>query len=121
MTIQKLENYLRAFRKRTGLSQDDLAFLLIGLPSGTLVSRYEHGQRKPPLKTLLAYEVLFDTGSNELFAGVFNKMEQTVLKRVDELILRLKAEKKKGLSSQKLKALEAIVERYPKLIAGETK
>jgi|SRR6266576_4678451 len=54
----KLENYLRTYRKQSGLSQDEVAFLL-GCQTGTKVSRYERFARKPSLETLFAYEVVF--------------------------------------------------------------
>ena len=46
----KLENYLRTYRRRAGLSQDEMAFLL-GTKSGTKVSRYEH-RLVPPVRCL---------------------------------------------------------------------
>ena len=41
-----LHNYLRTYRKRAGLSQAEVAFLL-GCHSGAKVSRYEHAARRP--------------------------------------------------------------------------
>jgi transcriptional regulator with XRE-family HTH domain len=67
----KLENYLRTYRKRSGLSQDEMAFLL-GCQNGTKVSRYERFARKPNLETLFAYEVVFGAPARELFAGVYH-------------------------------------------------
>jgi hypothetical protein len=40
MSSHKLPHYLRTFRKHSGLSQDELAYLLY-LQSGTKVCRYE--------------------------------------------------------------------------------
>ena len=66
----KLQNYLRTYRKRSGLSQDEVAFLL-GCQTGAKVSRYEPFARKPSLETLFAYEVrrtcwpLADKGSDD--------------------------------------------------------
>ena len=47
-----LENYLRTYRKRSNLSQDEVAFLL-GCRGGTKVSRYERHARKPNLEQFL--------------------------------------------------------------------
>ena len=69
----KLENYLRTYRKRSGLSQDEVAYLL-GCQNGTKVSRYERFARKPSLETLFAYEVVFGAPARELFAGVYQKV-----------------------------------------------
>ena len=74
----KLENYLRTYRKRSGLSQDEVAFLL-GCQNGTKVSRYERFARKPSLETLFAYEVVFGASARELFAGAYQKVEKKTL------------------------------------------
>src|SRR5437879_2490611 len=55
---KKLHNYLLTHRKRSGLSQDEVAFLL-GRRSGTKVSRHESFARMPGPRTLLAYEAIF--------------------------------------------------------------
>jgi len=60
----KLENYLRTYRKQSGLSQDEVAYLL-GCQNGTKVSRYERFARKPSLETLFAYEVVFGAPARE--------------------------------------------------------
>ena len=54
----RLPNYLRTYRKRAYLTQDELAFLL-GTESGTRVSRYERFSREPAFQTVLAYGVIF--------------------------------------------------------------
>ena len=70
MASRKLPNYLRTYRKRAGLSQEEVAFLL-GCQDGHKASRYELRKRKPNLETVLAYELIFGTPARELFAGVF--------------------------------------------------
>ena len=45
--IHKLENYLRTYRKKSGLTQREVAFLL-GCQNGAQVSRYEKRRRLPP-------------------------------------------------------------------------
>jgi transcriptional regulator with XRE-family HTH domain len=70
----KLKNYLRTYRKRAGLSQDEMAFLL-GCRSGSKVSRYECFARQPGLETALAYKIIFRVPTCELFGGVFQQIE----------------------------------------------
>src|SRR5258708_4349170 len=55
---RKLPNYLRMYRKRSGLSQEETA-LLLGYPNGQQVSRCERFTRQPSLQTILAYEAVF--------------------------------------------------------------
>jgi transcriptional regulator with XRE-family HTH domain len=103
----RLENYLRTYRKRSGLSQDDIAFLL-GSRSGTKVSRYERLVRRPTLKTLFAYEVIFRATARELFAGLYEKVEQTTLARARLLAERFARAKPNRMTSRKLATLKAL-------------
>jgi DNA-binding XRE family transcriptional regulator len=53
---QRLENYLRSYRKKSGLTQREVAFLL-GWDDGAQISRYEKRERRPPIETALAFKV----------------------------------------------------------------
>lgn len=94
----RLPNYLRMHRKRMGLSQQDVAFLL-GCRSGAKVSRYERFQREPTLRTAIACEVLFHTPVRELFAGVYAEVERVVERRARGLARRLDAQRKREAQS----------------------
>jgi transcriptional regulator with XRE-family HTH domain len=76
----RLPNYLRTHRKRAGLSQDEVAFLM-GCESGAKVSRYEMNRRQLPVETVFAYEAVFGVPARELLAGVYDEAEQTTRKR----------------------------------------
>ncbi|MBI1894646.1 MAG: helix-turn-helix transcriptional regulator [Candidatus Rokubacteria bacterium] len=89
---QKLDNYLRMYRRRAGLFQDEVAFLMGG-ESGTLVSRHERGARLPTLEMALAYEAALGVPARELFAGISQKVEQKVTKRARVLARKLSAAK----------------------------
>jgi transcriptional regulator with XRE-family HTH domain len=103
----KLENYLRTYRKRSGLSQDEMAFLL-GCQNGTKVSRYERFARKPNLETLFAYEVVFGASARELFAGVYQKVEKRILNRTQLLTRKLNRATPTSMATRKLEILQAI-------------
>ena len=103
----KLENYLRTYRKRSGLSQDEVAFLL-GCQSGTKVSRYERFNRKPALETALACRVVFGAPVEELFAGVYQKVEKKILNRAQLLTRKLNRATPDRMATRKLQILEAI-------------
>src|SRR5262245_12890275 len=103
----KLENYLRTYRKRSGLSQDEVGFLLGG-QNGTKVSRYERFGRKPNLETLLAYEVVFGTPARELFAGAYQKVEKKMSKRAQLLTRKLNRATPTPMATRKLQILKAI-------------
>lgn len=88
VATRKLTNYVRTYRKRLGFSQDEIAYLL-DCKSGSKISRYEHLNREPTLRTALAYEVIFQTPVKELFAGIYENVERKTLKRIRSLSEKL--------------------------------
>jgi transcriptional regulator with XRE-family HTH domain len=102
MPQKTLDNYLRSFRRRAGLTQDELAFLL-GRKSGTHVSRYEQGRRAPSLETLLALEAAFGVPVRSLYRGKFETVDSTVRERAGILLSRL------GNDTSKRKRLRALL------------
>src|SRR5437867_11982887 len=103
----RLSNYLRTHRKRVGLSQDDVAFLL-GCRSGAKVSRYERLARRPSLETAFAYEAVFGVPARELFAGVYEKVEEQIKKRARVLAGKLGATETDRTVRRKLDRLKAM-------------
>ena len=78
------------FRKRSGLSQPELARLL-GCKEGSKVSRYERGDRFPSFDALLAYEIVFRETTQRLFAGVSHRARAEIKKRARTLFRELDA------------------------------
>lgn len=101
-------NYLRANRKRLGLSQDDVAFLL-GCDSGAKVCRYEQMNREPNLKTALAFEVVFQRQPSELLPGAYQKIAKDVVKRAKALLRRIERQPPSRPRERKRQALENII------------
>lgn len=99
-----LTNYLRTYRKRSGLTQEEVGYLL-GCANGSKVSRYEHYRRIPNLDTALAYEAIFRTPVRDLFAGLFAEDERKMLKRMGRLGKKLLAKPETPLVNAKLEAL----------------
>src|SRR5689334_6382351 len=100
----KLDNYLRTYRRRSGFSQDELAYLL-GTSDGAKVSRYERNGRQPTLDTALAFQAIFNVPAEKLFAGRFQKAERAVRRRARLLARRLASESQSVRRSRKLEAL----------------
>lgn len=109
MAEDKLPNYLLSHRKKTGLSQDELAWLM-GCETGAKIWRYEHCVFKPQLEAVLAYEILFRVPARELFGGIFEAVHEITLRRVQTLIKRLEAGPMNQATAAKLTALRAIAE-----------
>ncbi len=81
MPPQRLHNYLRTYRKRSGPTQREVAFLL-GCENGAQVSRYEKRRRLPPLEAALACEAVFGAPVSELFAGVREAAREEICRRL---------------------------------------
>jgi transcriptional regulator with XRE-family HTH domain len=68
MNRQITGSYLRAHRKRAGLSQRELGRLM-GYDDAGQVSRHERSKTAPPLIAAMAYEAIFGVPISLLFAG----------------------------------------------------
>jgi transcriptional regulator with XRE-family HTH domain len=88
MTTPRLPNYIRKYRKKACLTQEDVAFLL-GSKSSASVSRHERFKQTPDLQTLLAYEILFQTPVRSLFSSAHLGVEQKIKRRIRMLIRKL--------------------------------
>src|SRR5918999_1105165 len=107
MVFIPLQNYLRTHRRRSQLSQDEVAFLL-GVRTGTRVTRHEGANRVPTLATALGYELLFDVPLRELFTEEVGKVESIIRERLPELIRKVEEE---GGEEQKLAFLRDVAKR----------
>ena len=99
-----LPNYLKTHRKRAGLSQDEVAFLL-GYQSGSRVSRYESFDRAPTLEVALACEAVLGVSARELFAGVYQRAAEETKRRAARLTKRLTSDPANKASERKLALL----------------
>lgn len=116
----RLENYLRSYRKESGLSQDEVAFML-GCENGTQVSRYEKRRRLPPLETALACEAIFGVPVAELFVGMRQSVGKDIAKRRLELRSRLQAKTLKGSAAQvAAHKLRWLADRERPVVANQT-
>ena len=105
---KKLPNYLRTFRKRSGLSQAEVAYLL-GCEYGTNISRYECNSRLPNLKTVLALEIIYQIESKHLFEGFYHDTAYQVKKRAARLEQRLRKQKRDPSTLHKLRCIENLL------------
>lgn len=72
-----LPTYLRTYRKRSGLSQKEVATLIAAI-SSTTVSRHEAGNRALSLADAFTYEALFGVPASALFPGEYEKSRSRV-------------------------------------------
>ena len=109
--MAKLPNYLRAHRKRLGLSQQEVAFLL-GTRCSARANRHELSARIPNLTTAVAYEVIFETPVRELFAGLFQKIQKDVIARANVLKHKICRGKTKAQATRKRQSIINIANRH---------
>jgi transcriptional regulator with XRE-family HTH domain len=95
MNGQQLDNYLRNHRRRSGLSQREVAAVM-GCRDGGVVSRHERSRHLPPLRHAIAYEVLFQVPICEMFAGLRQGIEKVVEAELRRLESELQRKSGKG-------------------------
>ena len=81
----------------------------MGCGNGAKVSRYENFARKPTLETILAYRMILGTPVEDLFGGVFQKVEKIIAKRARVLAQKLSRLGPDNMAIQKIGVLEDIV------------
>ena len=87
-----LHNYLRSYRQKASLTQDELAFLLGG-SHGSTITRHEEYLRVPSLTTALRYAAVYREDPRVLFAGRYAEEEKRVRTRATILLERIASEK----------------------------
>ena len=101
MATRRLPNYLRTYRKHSGLSQSDVSFL-IGLKDASELSRYERSVRQPSLRTALACQEVFGEPISELFAGLSDSVAKDSRSQMKRLQNRLHADSEAQSPARKI-------------------
>src|ERR1017187_8365810 len=105
MTQRTLESYLRYHRKRSGLSQREIAQLL-GYPDQEPVSHHERSRSIPPLIIALSYQAIFRVPIAELFPGpcetTKRKIEERLAKMEHDLQQRSAKDRDAAMVARKL-------------------
>jgi transcriptional regulator with XRE-family HTH domain len=99
MTSDQNAAHLRTLRKRSGLSQKDLANIL-GFRSGVQISRHERSDSVPDLLTAFGYEAIFRVPISGLFPGLY----QTVAVGIEERLANVED----GLHQSTAKGRDAV-------------
>ena len=81
MTSSSVGTYLRFLRRRSGLSQRELAQIL-GNVSATQVSRHERSVTPPALPTAFGYQAVFQKPASDIFPGLYHTVEAGVDQRL---------------------------------------
>jgi transcriptional regulator with XRE-family HTH domain len=79
---------MKNHRRRWALSQRELSYLLLGI-SKSAVSRYESGNCLPPLKIVVALEVVFGLSPKTLYPHLYAEVEDGVMRQAADFSIRL--------------------------------
>ena len=110
--MKELNNYLKAYRKQSGLSQKDISYL-INKPSISTVSKFENDASVPSLETAICLKILFSAGIKKLLPKIYKDCEYQLMKRIDCLSETYQdSEQKKDQA--KVTFLESVMERVVK-------
>lgn len=109
MAHKPLATYLRTYRLRTGLSHDDVAYLL-GAIYGSNVGKHERGDRLPILRNALAYEIILGVPVRQLYEGIFYEVHVEVIGRVRALCAHLERKPRTARHSRKLTMLRGLLD-----------
>ncbi len=105
MTTYIHRNHVRTHRRRSGLSQRELA-RVVGCGDQWQVSRHEHAHSAPTLRTALAYQIVFRVPVSTIFVEIMQATEKEVESRISaleqELMSRRTPAHAAGVIAQKL-------------------
>ena len=105
----RIKTYLRPLRRRWGITQKELAFL-IGAKTGPAISRIEGGTRTPSRVTAFACALVFGATLPELFPEFSSEIREDVRRRANELYEELQGNPSK-VTRLKLDFLEDVLAR----------
>lgn len=105
-----LKTYLRTYRRKTGLSQEDMAYLM-GWVTATGISRHENGRRVPTLSVALAYELILGASVADLYEGLSHSAETLIVPRAKGLLAKLERLPASSLRDHRIAHLEDLIRR----------
>lgn len=95
MTTQSSACHLRSLRRKSGLTQRELAVIL-GFLCEVPVSRHERSTTVPNVLTALGYEAVFHVPIAELFPGLYLTVESGIEERLTRMESELEQRTDKG-------------------------
>ena len=108
MTIVPLTTYFKMYRRRTGLSLDEVAFLQ-GAMSSSSVARHERARRLPVLQTAMMYEFIFDACVCDLYEGIYADLQRRVCARARGLLASLQRKPRTLVRDHKIEVLRELI------------
>ena len=104
-------NIFRIYRKRSSLTQSDMAALMGSTDDYSNISRWELGQRKPTIKLLLTYHLLFDVPVEDFFHTQKDTIRRELCAHIEILLYRLEQSESTPRVTARIGFLEATLKR----------
>lgn len=102
------QNYLHTFRRKSYLTQRDIA-LLLGIKSGTSIARFEHNTRLPNIRMLFALMVIFNVSAEELFPALYAQVQEETQKRIQIFVRKATNPDRSRKVEHKLNFLKEVI------------
>lgn len=111
MTSSSVGTYLRFLRRKSGLSQRDLA-LILGSVTASQISRHERSIAPPSLLTAFGYQAVFRMPVSDIFPGLYHTVEDGIEERMNQFEGELNNSTTKGRAAAPIaRQLEWLYER----------
>jgi transcriptional regulator with XRE-family HTH domain len=111
MTSSSVGTYLRFLRRKSGLSQRELAQIL-GSVTASQISRHERSIAPPSLLTAFGYQAMFRMPVSDIFPGLYHTVEDGVEERMNQFEGELNNSTAKGRAAAPIaRQLEWLYER----------
>lgn len=110
MEKEKLLNYAKTCRKKTGLSQNEVANLL-GFKSPYFISKIEQHYISTALSRALSYQLLFGKQLDRVFPELSKQMAVIMFKRITQLSVDLDLKTPSPETQRKIEFLESVAAR----------
>ena len=117
MSKRRFHNYISAQRRRWGLTQKELAFLL-GYKSASIVSRLERQKHRPVYRISRSLTIIFGVTPMELFPALSDDIEQSVVDRIRALHEKVKDDQSQT-TKEKRELLKDAIERAERRAKSE--
>lgn len=83
----------------------------MGFETANSVGNFEQEQRFPAFRNVVAFELVFGRSAKDLFAGVYDELSLSALKRAKKLIERLNREDQTPVTVRKIEFLKDFLTR----------
>ena len=110
------KNYLKTVRLETGLSQEEVAYML-GLKSTAYLCRLEQRKCAPSIRIILGCRILYKATLDAIIPAYMKDIEEEVCERANTLLTSLRKKEQTPLIRQKINSLRRIVAQMDKTAA----